>query len=173
MTKKKTNPITLVGGVAHIGTTNNETFFVDRSDVIKISGRYWGIMKMGNNHKYVCTRMYSGGECKVVMLHRFIMGAQKGQDVDHLDGNGLNNMRSNLRVCSHAENGANRRKIAKSASVYKGLTRCGGGWCVRIKKDYKSHYIGCFKNESEAATAYNDAAKKYFGAFAKLNEVKI
>jgi hypothetical protein len=109
---------------------------------------------------------------RVVRMHRLIMNAPKDLQVDHIDGNGLNNQKNNLRLCTAAENQHNQRvqKRAKT-SKYKGVfTRKNRNkWSCQIKCNSKIYHLGYFKSEILAAKTYDTAAKKYFGQFAKLN----
>ena len=104
-------------------------------------------------------------------MHRLILNAPQNKLVDHVDGNGLNNRKTNLRLCNYTQNAWNRRPAAGGHSKYKGVTwnNNSKGWYVRICKDYKSIYLGCFDNEIEAALAYDHKAEELFGEFAYLN----
>ena len=95
-------------------------------------------------------------------LHRYIMNAQLGEIIDHIDGNKLNNQRSNLRICTQSQNCANR--TAKGYSFNKRDKR----WFSRIEVNHKKIYLGTFNTEAEAKEAYNQAKIKYFGEFAKI-----
>ncbi len=119
---------------------------------------------------------------KIINLHRYIMGnPSKKLVVDHKDGNHLNNLKSNLRICTSAQNNYNSRKIVKkigkTSSLFKGVVKRKGrkGWQASIKftKNGIQHsiHLGSFKIEQEAAKAYNNAALKYFGKFARLNNI--
>jgi hypothetical protein len=105
-------------------------------------------------------------------LHRIIAGAGVGQEVDHLNGDGLDNRRANLRLCTHAENGRNRAKQRPPASSkYKGVSRYHDRWRATIGiGNHKLRSLGYFKTEDEAADAYDVAAKELFGEFARVNE---
>lgn len=106
-------------------------------------------------------------------LHRLIMNASKGIYVDHIDGNPLNNLRSNLRLCSNAENGRNQKLHKNNTSGYKGVhwSKLNKKWKVEIKINYKNKFIGLYNTKEDAAKAYNEAALKYFGEFARLNKI--
>ena len=104
-------------------------------------------------------------------LHRLIMKANSQQLVDHINGNKLDNRRSNLRFCNKSQNGSNSSLSKNNKSGYKGVhfDKSRNKWIVSIKVNYKNNHIGRYNNIKDAALAYNKAAKKYFGEFARLN----
>jgi len=107
-------------------------------------------------------------------MHRIIMDAEKGEEIDHRDGNGLNNQRCNLRLCTHRQNLMNRRKTHKRcSSKFRGVSweKRSGKWCAQIMIHYRHIHLGYFDDEVLAALAYNEAATKHFGEFAHLNEI--
>jgi hypothetical protein len=91
---------------------------------------------------------------------------------DHRDGNRLNNQRSNLRACTHSQNGCNRAKLRATASQYKGVRLLEGKWAAEIRLDGKRAYLGRFLTEEDAAIEYNRAALKIHGEFARLNVIQ-
>lgn len=103
-----------------------------------------------------------------VNMHRVIMElCDKNLYVDHIDHDGLNNQRSNLRICTHSQNAANKKSFGVH-SKYKGVCRTHGSWNVCVQKDRKAHQK-TFKSEIEAALWYNEKAKELHGEFAILN----
>lgn len=115
-----------------------------------------------------------------IFLHKKIMQAPKGFQVDHINGDRLDNRKSNLRVCTNSENQRNKKIRSDSKNKYKGvrLYRCiKNGKTYRYfyarvcinKKTYTKHGA---KSEEEAALLYNELAKKYHGEFAKLNIIQ-
>lgn len=104
-------------------------------------------------------------------LHRFIMNAPDKMDIDHINGNKLDNRRKNLRLCSRRENLRNQKMHKDNRSGYKGVTYHQNMWRARICVNYKRIELGCYKKIEDAVKAYNEAAIKYHGKFARLNEV--
>ncbi len=112
-------------------------------------------------------------ECGKTKLHRLIVNAKHGEEVDHRNGNKLDNRKSELRVCSHSGNMTNQPKYKGDfKSKYKGVSIANSEtWRARITVNKVTILIGCFPTEQEAAYAYDVAAKKYHGDFANLNNV--
>ena len=102
-----------------------------------------------------------------VYIHRVIMGVKKGQEIDHKDGDKLNNQKSNLRMATRSENNMNRGIPKNNKSGYKGVSwsKSHKRWKAEIKVNRKYMFLGRFTNKVDAAKAYNEAAKKYFGEF--------
>jgi hypothetical protein len=99
------------------------------------------------------------------------MRPPEGMEVDHQDGDGLNNRRSNLRICTHQNNSRNMRRHRDSASRFKGVSwwKTRQIWRAYIVVDNKQKGLGYYNNDTDAARAYDAAAKKLFGEFANLN----
>lgn len=129
---------------------------------------------------YICTQKKTSyvlriKERKTILMHRQIMNAQKGELIDHKDGNGLNNQKSNLRKCTRSQNNANRHSFG--SSKYLGVckaTHTDNGkiyiyWHANIKKNQEPICLGIFKSEIDAAKAYDKKAKELHGEFARLN----
>jgi hypothetical protein len=103
------------------------------------------------------------------------MNTPEGFQCDHIDGNTLNNQKSNLRNVTCQQNGCNKSKCKNLFSKYKGVSRVKRDkkWQAYITVHQKPIFLGCFTNELDAAVAYNNAAIKYFGEYAKLNQIEI
>jgi hypothetical protein len=130
---------------------------------------YWG---NGKNNYAIGELKIGHRKTKQVGMHRVIMGAPKGKVVDHINGDGLDNRRANLRLATRAQNIYNRRKTTKkTSSRFVGLSfnKKSTMWdgCIQYKR--KKIHLGRFKNEIDAARAYDRAAIKYYGEFARLN----
>lgn len=108
-----------------------------------------------------------------IIMHRVITNAPKGMEVDHRDGDGLNNRRSNLRLCTHSENMKNKSKVCNTSSQYKGVywSRHANKWKATITLNKTAIHLGYYDKEHDACLAYNLAAVQYFGPFAKINLV--
>lgn len=111
--------------------------------------------------------------CRNVYLHRFITEAPDGLFVDHINGNPLDNRRANLRLCTHRQNALNRVGV-HGREMYKGVTFKKHGnrrkrWSAQIRVDDRLQFLGYHLTPEEAACAYDAAALKHFGEFARLN----
>lgn len=106
-----------------------------------------------------------------VRMHRLILPGVP--NIDHVDGNGLNNRKSNLRASTHSQNKMNSGKINREGcrSQFKGLTwiEYRKQWRVRVTKNYQHYYVGYFDSDVEAAGAYDKKALELYGEFAILN----
>ncbi len=111
------------------------------------------------------------GKRAKIYMHREILQLFGDMEVDHVDSDGLNNQRKNLRICSAAENQYHRRKQINNTSGYKGVSwhrlRCR--WQAQIKANGKKVHLGYFNVIRDAAFAYDDAARMYYGKFSNCN----
>jgi len=153
------------GEIRFIPLTKGKVAIVDAEDYAWLSQYKWHASKKGYNW-YAC-RNYNRS---IVCMHRVIMNAPKGMLVDHIDHNGLNNRRSNLRLCTSSQNHQNRERT-RGTSNYKGVYREKRyrKWCASVYFEGRNHYLGSFSNEVEAARAYDKKAAELFGEFAYLN----
>lgn len=106
-------------------------------------------------------------EDHTILMHREILNPDIKLVIDHIDQNGLNNQKSNLRQCTHYQNKLNR--ISRCACGYLGVSIKKGYISARIQVNGKSKHLGYFKNVEDAARCRDNAAKKYYGEFATLN----
>lgn len=107
---------------------------------------------------------------KTIYLHRFILEPTDKETVDHINGDGLDNRRENLRICTQSQNLMRQRKT-RGKSKYKGVWKhqYKDKWCADIKANGVRHRLGIFKTEKSAAKAYDEKAKEIHGVFARLN----
>lgn len=158
---KKIREIKIVGDYAYIELSQGKTAIIDSLDVCLVDGLNWSAMKGSGGIWYA----YSGLMKK--RLHQVILKTNK---IDHIDGDGLNNRRSNLRPASPLENARNRKVRIESITGYKGVNvRPGEVYRSRITTGGRRLHLGDYKTPEAAALAYDEAALKYFGDFARLN----
>lgn len=161
--------------VKEIKLSQGKVALVDDGDFELVSKYKWCAQKAKNENYYAKTNEPCMGKQKPIMMHRIIMNANKGDYVDHINHNGLDNRRCNLRICSQTENMRNKKLHSNNTSGYKGVYWGvkEKKWVAQIKNDQKVIWLGSFKNIIDAASAYNQAAIKYHGEFAKLNDLTI
>lgn len=149
-----------------IKLTQGKFALVDDADYEWLVQFKWCIVKV--RRIYYAIRAVQG---KTVYMHRFMLEAPKDMDIDHINHNGLDNRRANLRICTHIQNLQNKRSSCNGTSKYKGVSWCKRDkkWTAQIEHGGQSAYLGRFANELEAANAYDKAAKELHGEFAYLN----
>ncbi len=154
-----------------IPLTQGEVALVDDEDYESISKHKWCASWNRYSKTFYAVRHTRGQESKCVIMHRQILRATKGQEVDHRDHDGLNNQRSNIRLCSRTENMHNLTKHADGSSPFKGviLDKRSGCWESKMMCRKKRIWLGCFGNPLLAAMVYDAGARKFYGDFAKTN----
>ncbi len=150
---------------------------VDDEDYESLSKFNW-YPYPSNGHIRVGRTSNTGTGKRTVYMSRQITGAPTGMCVDHINGNTLDNRKSNLRVCTYSENSKNRKMQKNNTSGYKGVHAYKANgynslkkWVAQIRSERKCKIIGRFCTAKEAAIAYNKAAIKLHGRFAKLNAI--
>jgi hypothetical protein len=153
-----------------IPLTKGKKALVDDSDFEELSKYKWCSAKKGNTFYAVRNTSIVNGKQHTIYMHKVIMNTQKGMDTDHRDGDGLNNQRENLRVCTRLENIRNRGRHKRNTSGYKGVSwyKSTKKWMAQICVNNKHVYLGYFKEKEEAYMVYCEAAKKYHGEFANV-----
>jgi hypothetical protein len=152
-----------------ISLTQGKFADVDDEDYDHLMSRKWQARFDGKNW-YAVTRVGS----RRVSMHRMIMGIEDPKvEVDHRDGNGLHNWRGNLRVCTRAQNLSNRGVFKNNTTGYKGVVVARSGnknsYRAQLRFHGKLLYFGFYSTPEQAARAYDAAARKFFGEFARLN----
>lgn len=144
---------------------------VDDEDFEYLNQWKWHPSKRGNI--FYAYAVISKVPRKVMEMHRLLMNNPVGHVVDHKDGSGLNNQKYNLRTCSKGKNNLNRIVSSNNKTGFKGVhfQKDAGKYRAKIEIDKKIISLGYFDDARIAALAYNNAAIKYHGEFAKLNAV--
>ena len=148
---------------------NGAKIEIDSEDLPLVKKYNWqtnnGYVFREKQVNFVKTRYY---------LHRELLNAPDGMEVDHINGNPSDNRRSNIRLCTPAENKRNRRKPRTARnSKYKGVKHRAGRYESSIGRGKSYRYLGTFDSEIEAAIAYNNKATELYGEFANLNEIPV
>lgn len=158
-----------------IKLTQGKFALVDDIDFAYLNQWKWTLTSNNGNKLYAAR--YIRNPKRTVLMHRIILSCKlcgsKFKQTDHVNGNGLDNRRRNLRPATVSENQSNRGCPSHNKSQYKGV--CWNSrdkrWLAYIVILGKHKYLGQFKTKIQAAQAYNKAAKKYFGKFARLNKI--
>lgn len=156
-----------------IPLTQGKFTIVDDEDYGELMRYKWYAKKQAINSDFYAARnsRTSEGLGRTIFMHSQILGNNgRALVIDHADNNTLNNQRSNLRLCTQKNNAKNQKKRSDNKSGYKGvLLRKYGAYLAHIRKDGIRMGLGTFKSAVDAAVAYDIAAEKYYGEFAKLN----
>jgi len=152
-----------------IPLTQGKVALVNRRDFHQLRKLKWRTQHIGK--RYYAVR---SDRRRIIWMHRVILGLTYGDKLqgDHRDGNGLNNQRSNLRIANHSQNQQHKNRYCNNTSGFKGVYKAGRRWFARIYVANKRCHLGHFDSPIDAARAYNRAAKKLHGCFAKLNKIR-
>lgn len=150
---------------------------IDEADAFLVNLWRWQAKRVGRNSDgserlYVSREERHNGKVRRIYLHRFLLGVLPGEEVDHVDGDSLNNQRGNLRKATSFQQKANLgKRLGETTSRYKGVhyDRRRNCWRAEANANGKRLRFGPFSTEEEAAAAYDTAAIGLFGEFARLN----
>lgn len=154
-----------------IPLTHGKFALVNDEDYEWLNQWKWSYHQNPSGNKYARRREQINKQKRHIWMHREILKTPKELFTDHINGNGLDNRRSNIRICTLSQNQHNKRVIKRGSSKYKGVswhTRANT-WIARIREGDKLIHLGYYKDEIMAAKAYDKRARKSYGEFAFLN----
>lgn len=158
-----------------IPLTQGKIAVVDDEDYAALSMHKWSVLKVHQANRalyYAKCQVSEGSVHRTILMHRQVMGDPGDVLIDHRDGDGLNNKRTNLRECSHSQNHQNGNSThLNKTSRFKGVNWdvSHQRWLARICVSGKQISLGRFKKEVEAAEVYDNAARIHFREFARTN----
>lgn len=160
--------IRIDGDIAYVPLTMGYEAIIDAADAHLVDGVCWQANK-SRNVVYAARHKRCGGKRSFITMHRVIISAPANVAVDHINGDGLDNRRSNLRLVSNTENMWNMRRPSSNTSGFKGVTWNNNikKWRARIKVYGEYRYLGSFADPKEAHAAYCKAAALHFGEYAR------
>ena len=163
-------PLRIVGSVAYVPLTRGFESVIDLIDVPQVGCWNW-FFRPSRRNRYA-SRMYypAAGKPQTINLHRFLMCPAAGLVVDHINGDGLDNRRANMRVCTPTENARNTRTSISNTSGSKGVSwnAALNGWKASISVEGHPTYLGTFPSIEDAAAAYAEASARHHGAFGRV-----
>lgn len=155
-----------------IQLTQGQVALVDDEDYEWLKQWKWCASK-GHSTFYAHRKYYKNKKYHLVQMHRAILGIldEKTKLTDHINHNGLDNRRCNIRICTKSQNQCNIRPYKNTSSKYKGVSfhKNSKRWIAYIKYNHNYEYLGYYKEEKDAAKAYDSRARELFGEFAYLN----
>lgn len=151
------------GGPREIQLTKGFFALVDAADFDWLNQWRWHVV-----NGYAARAVKNNGVARKVYMHRVIL-APGDAWVDHINGDRRDNRRANLRFSNRAENVRNAGPHRGNRAGFKGVRPVNGRWMANICADRQAHYLGCFGTPEEAARAYDAAALRLHGEFARLN----
>jgi hypothetical protein len=162
-------PVRVEGDVAYVPLTQGYEAVIDAVDAAWVGRHNWCARVKGNNVYPVRNIEKNGRQAGIKALHLFMLPPREGFVIDHKDGNGLNNCRSNLRYATHGQNTANGLHRNRRTPGLKGTQQTKyGRWVAFIQHNKKNHYLGTFDTTEEAHAAYREAALRLHGDFARF-----
>lgn len=170
MAPRAIREIRVEGNVAFVPLTQGYEAVIDAADVPLVQGRRWHVRNVSKvRYAQSSTVARDGGKPRKLHMHRVVLDAPADLEVDHIDGDGLNNRRENLRLATKSQNQANRGPSAVSTSGLKGVSfhRRVGMWQAFIKARGKVYWLGYHATPEDAHKAYASSARDLFGEFGR------
>jgi len=152
-----------------IQSSNNRSILIDSSDINLVKKYKWAVYKYSKGLWYATSHGNSDSEVRTTYMHRLITGAKKGEYVDHIDGNGLNNRRDNLRITTQGVNLANAKSFAHNTSGHRGVILFRGWYRAQVKHNRKALQSGNRPSKKDAAILRDEMARRIWGDNIYLN----
>jgi hypothetical protein len=166
MSNRSSDRIAAFGDIAKVTLTKGFGAIIDAEDVDIVISYNW---QTGGNERcrYAQRGIRFQGSRSTQMMHRLIMPTSAGLMIDHIDGNGLNNKKSNLRIVNNAQNQMNQSMRSNNRSGFKGVSFASGSkkWKAQIEHNGSVEYLGLFQSAQLASAAYEAAAAELHGEF--------
>lgn len=164
----KKRPVRIDGDIAYVPLTRGYEAVIDAADVELVSAFNWQAF-VGSHTIYAQRTDQSGGKRKTVRMHRVISCASSDLEVDHINGNGLDNRRANLRSATHQQNLQNQRISSINKVGFKGVSwhKRASKWRARITVGGRESNLGLFASAKDAHAAYVDASIRMHGNFGR------
>lgn len=170
MAKRAIRPIRIEGNIAFVPLTRGYEAVIDAADAAEVGCHNWHVLLNPGKPTYAMRTQKRDGIKQTIRMHRALLPTGEGIEVDHRDGDGLNNRRSNLRPATSAQQNYNQRIRRDNKSGYRGVSwyEPTQKWVVHIQMNGKAKYLGYFRCVTAAALAYAKAAAKLHGEFRRL-----
>jgi hypothetical protein len=167
---KPIRPIRIEGNIAYVPLTRGYEAVIDAADVPLVDGFNWSAV-VRKQTVYAVGSICDGQKWRNTRMHRVILGGAGGLEVDHIDGNGINNRRGNLRVATHAQNTRNQRTHSDNASGFKGVSwdKAARKWRADITLNGLRRNLGRFATPEAAHAAYVVASEDLHGEFGRTS----
>jgi hypothetical protein len=157
--------------VKSIPLTRGYEAIVDDEDYAELSKHKWRAMACRVVYAGRSSKVGEGGKRHLILMHRVVNNTPVGMETDHINGNGVDNRKSNLRTASRVQNARNMPPYSGGTSRYKGVSwvKRERKWYAKITVNKKSIGLGYYADEARAAAAYAERAKLEFGEFARVS----
>ena len=165
----KIRPIRVEGDKAYVPLTQGKEAIIDKEDIDKVSQYTWFAVKNGCRYATTAARNAENRVVNIAM-HRLIMDNPVGFEIDHVDGDGLNNTKLNLRLATRQQNAFNLKKPKNNTSGFKGVSWCQASnrWKATISVNRVRHHLGFYNTKEQAYQAYCQASERFHGEFGRI-----
>ena len=166
-------PIRIDGNIAFVPLTKGYEAIIDAVDVPMVEGFNWKAEVTPHTVYVTRSHWLGNGKRRTVRMHRVIMGEPNRLEIDHIDGNGLNNRKrddgGNLRVVTHLQNTHNQRTRSNNTSGFKGVSwhKASSKWRAQIKLNGRQRFLGLYATAETAHEAYQNASEHFHGDFGR------